>query len=545
MEGVVQGSPRTTVRPFINRIELIDFPPIDLLPGSIVFVVGPNNGGKSTFLNEIASRVGHASDTKWISKLNWNLGSQEEYLEYVSENFSRAADDNHLKDRFTGNKVNKHDIVNFFSQQKTHYGSFLIRPLNAQNRIDLANRTSGPNVIDKIQVHPYHRFFFDLEAEEFFSNKIKAAFDKYFRINRTGVEVVGHLGDAPHGERLSLEYESDILNTMRPIDQFGDGVRSYTGILLNSVSDVRPVTIIDEPEAFLHPPQARRLGQEISLAAKEHGRQAFIATHSSDFIQGALSAKNPNTYFLYLDHSNTARPIYSVNREIVDDFSRKPFLNHTNALDALFYEQAIICEGEADIMFFKWALEDTTVGKKLDESFWVSSYGKSAVPGILSDLLKLGVKASCVFDLDVLLSPDILTKVCDALGVNFSPYQNTLREVAKAIRVPPAADALHKIESIISQLDDSGEDEASRIEAIRAIKRSAEGLGKSWTLKTNGLSAIPKGALYSSTLEFLEIMRCNRVIILEEGEIENYNPTVGGHGQAWVRAALEAGAGGE
>jgi len=525
--------------PFVKCLELIDLPAIELPAGALVFVVGPNNGGKSTFLTEIVAQLSRAAELKWIRKVDWDVGSEAEFQGFVEKHFKPHIDERYLID-VTGNFVPKVEINNFAVHHKTSNPSFLVRLLDAQNRIGLSNATAAPDVIKRNQLHPYHAFFYSNDGELEFSKKIKAAFGKDFRINRTGQQVSGYLGKAPTGDRLSVDYERSVISEMEPVQNFGDGVKSYTGILLNAVADPRPVTIVDEPEAFLHPPQARRLGQEIALAAKSGSQQAFIATHSADFIQGALGAKHPNMFFLYLDHSNKERPLHAVDRAVVEEFSRKPFLAHTNALDALFYSQAVVCEGEADIMFFKWVLERGPLARKLEESFWVSSYGKAAIPSILEDMRKLGVDCKCVFDLDVLLSPEILRKICGIIGIEFEPYSSLLAALAHAIRVPPAAEALEAIVAKVRDLPDDIDD-GGRAQAIREIKRSAESLGKSWVLKSSGLAAIPKGDLHRQAVEFLDLLRGRGVLILEEGEIENYVPAVGGHGQSWVRSALEAG----
>ena len=527
-------------QPYIKCINLIGLDPVELPRGALVFVVGPNNGGKSTFLSEIQSKVGHVGGTKWIDRLEWELGTEEEYKSFVGRYFYSAATPDQLIDR-AGNHVSSYDIYGFYQRQIMTSGSFLVRFLNAQSRILLANEVQAPNVLRKNELHPYHRFFYSSGDELEFSKKMKGAFGQDFRINRTGSQVIGHLGVSPKGDRLSVEYEQGVLNTMQRINFFGDGVRSYAGILLNSSADRLPVTVIDEPEAFLHPPQARRLGHEMGLAAKNGSQQVFVATHSSDFIQGALAAKNPNTLFLYLDHSNRRRPLFEIDTAVVEDFSKKPFLSHTNALDALFYEQAIICEGEADIMFFKWALEGSKVGKRLEESFWISAYGKAAMPSILEDMQKLGVQARCVFDLDVMLSPDILERVCAIVGVRFDQHRGILNALAKSIKVPPAAEALLEIERTITSIDEGADDELHASQPSEKSRNRLNRLASRGLLKTMGTRALPKGDLHAKVLAFIALMRSRGIIILEEGEIENYVPGVGGHGQAWVRAALEAG----
>ncbi len=526
--------------PAINRIKIRGSDDLPLAPGAVIFVVGPNNGGKSTFLNEILAVTSKGENAKWIEAISWSLGTRDEYQAYIDTHFAPDTAD-YLKEIRTGRQVGRLDITRFYERYWTRSPSFLIRLLNAQSRIELANKTAAPSVIAKHQLHPYHAFFFDTSLEEAFSIKVADAFGKDFRINRTGSEVAGYLGSAPQGERLSSEYEQSIITEMIPIEQFGDGVRSYTGILLNAIADPRPVTIIDEPEAFLHPPQARKLGYEIAGSAKSTGQQVFVATHSAEFIQGALASANPNIHFLYLDHSNIARPVFYVDRSTVSEFGQKPFLANTNALDAMFYEQVVICEGEADIMFFKWISGNTPLERNLQNTFWISSYGKSAIPGMMQDLARLGVESRCIFDLDVLLSLDILERVCAAVSIDFGEHRDALLRLAREIRVPPAAEALQSIQSIVGALDDVADDEPTRLAAIRQVKKLAESLGKSWSLKTTGLRLIPKGQSYAAVKRFLALLREKGVIILEEGEIENYMPQIGGHGQSWVRAAIENG----
>jgi predicted ATPase len=72
------------------------------------------------------------------------------------------------------------------------------------------------------------------------------------------------------------------------LDEQGDGIRSFVGISLALLILKRSLFLIDEPEAFLHPPQAFRIGAFIGEQAKQ-SRQIIIATHSVDVLRGILS----------------------------------------------------------------------------------------------------------------------------------------------------------------------------------------------------------------------------------------------------------------
>jgi AAA15 family ATPase/GTPase len=54
------------------------------------------------------------------------------------------------------------------------------------------------------------------------------------------------------------------LQRMPPLQAQGDRMRSFIGLMLVVSAGQYQVLLIDEPEAFLHPPQARLLGRRIA-----------------------------------------------------------------------------------------------------------------------------------------------------------------------------------------------------------------------------------------------------------------------------------------
>jgi ABC-type taurine transport system ATPase subunit len=524
--------------PHISEVKIKDLGSLPLSAGAVVIVVGPNDGGKSTFLRDIAQSTRPGPGLKWLDGISWDLGAEGDFKAFVADQFDVDADSRFVVHRMSGQRTARHEVDNFYREYKTSHPDFLIKLLDASSRIGLADPTESPDVTSKKSSHPYHRFFYDAGAETAFSDKIESAFGASLRVNRTGKTTSAFMGTPPSGERLSEQYELGILTDMERVQDAGDGVRSYTGILLNASAAGRPVTLIDEPEAFLHPPQARKLGKELAEEAKRTERQTFIATHSSEIIQGALSSDNRNVHLLYLNRKGEPTAHY-ISGEIVKEFSSNPFLAQTNALDALFYKRTIICEAPADITFFKWALGRAGYADLAFDSFWLPSYGKSAIPGMASDIKKLGVEVACVFDIDVLLSPETIEAVTNVYELNPSRFTPALKNLAESIRVPPAAETLQKISDLVDELAEDDEDDESTNNVIRQIKRLTSALGKSWYLKTSGLSAIPKGQLRAAIDGLLSELGNAQILILREGEIENYAPQVGGHGPAWVREVIE------
>ena len=85
-------------------------------------------------------------------------------------------------------------------------------------------------------------------------------------------------------DRLSTEKMSEY----RTIVDEGDGMKSYVATCVSILLGRRPVSVIDEPEMCLHPPQAYNLGQFIGDHASSQQTATFVATHSSQVLRGII-----------------------------------------------------------------------------------------------------------------------------------------------------------------------------------------------------------------------------------------------------------------
>ena len=124
----------------------------------------------------------------------------------------------------------------------------------------------------------------DAQLESKLSGYFRRAFDEDLILYRGGGKKLPLLvGDrlAPHqGEdRISTTYLKRLLASTVPLHKQGDGMRSYASVILHLLAPITPsILLLDEPEAFLHPPQARLLG-EIIAAERPSRAQLVVATH--------------------------------------------------------------------------------------------------------------------------------------------------------------------------------------------------------------------------------------------------------------------------
>ena len=80
-------------------------------------------------------------------------------------------------------------------------------------------------------------------------------------------------------EQTRQEAYEKVLETYKQVQDQGDGIKSFTGILLYLMLDYYSIFLIDEPESFLHPPQANIMGRIIGETLSDN-QQAFISTHT-------------------------------------------------------------------------------------------------------------------------------------------------------------------------------------------------------------------------------------------------------------------------
>jgi predicted ATPase len=95
------------------------------------------------------------------------------------------------------------------------------------------------------------------------------------------------------------------------------------------------VTLIDEPEAFLHPPQAQIMGEEIGKLAMEKNSQVILSTHDKDILVGLIKSRAPlDILHLTPTEDTTSSNLFHAND--IADLWKDPILRYGNALDGLF-----------------------------------------------------------------------------------------------------------------------------------------------------------------------------------------------------------------
>lgn len=540
--GSRSKSARTDSPPgfYVRAVTLSNSHELSFKSGEIVLVVGPNNSGKSTFLRNIRDALQkHDAPRKMLSEVDFEISPElvrsrlrEVYnIQELEHQWYILNEEGQLEfgitlDEMEKGRLNLRKAANAFAVT-----------LNAETRLSLSNPVETLDIEYSRPTHPYHHFLLSRDLLRRFAVVARDAFGMDFTISRIGNPIRGYVGAAFRNDLDSLEEDQHIPRLGERIETQGDGIRSYIGIAAEFVGSSHPIVLLDEPEAFLHPPQAKKLGRLI-ITSLPNDRQSFIATHSSDFLQGVLSSRPARVTVIRVDRSQGKLQSNALENNQLQAALAHPSLANTNLLDSLFFTQTVICEGDADCGLFDWAIRELGGEDiKAIDRFWFATGGKHQTPKIAKLLATFGVDFRVVLDLDALADWELITKLTALKRLDISPFKKRIRSGLAVLQRPTLNEVLKEIVRVLEGKEFADEETERR--AIREVYRVLGKSRNSQPLKQHGLSAFRNGQERADAEEFLRLLGSHGIILLSAGETESYVPEIGLHGPGWAAAVLE------
>lgn len=502
-----------------------------------VILVGPNNSGKSQSLREIVS-ICQEGKTERSLVVNGLKISKEGSLEELKKFLETEAD-------FIGNQYNykswqlNENHIQFWSQAylKGQILQGFIKNIAANDRLAICNQqTSISSGAQKTK--PQHVLYDDEQLMTKISGLFKRAFGKDLMFDfRGGSKLPIHVGSIPVLDG-SIDRVGDLyVKAVREnplLDKQGDGMKSYAGILFETIVSDLCITLIDEPEAFLHPPQMRRLGE--TLASEVEG-QLFVATHSSDILRGFLEGTQGDVRILRISRKDDLNIVMEASGETIKGLWEKPELRYSNALEGIFHEQTIICEDDSDCRLVNSIADylDINSQEQWLDTAYVPTGGKHGVAKIADILRRIGVPVKAVFDIDFLSEQALVKNTVEAFGGSWENIVPLWRRVDAAVRGGSKAKTNKEIkESIIEIISSSNEDDLPKGDISEALKQ-----GKAWNIvKKFGERGIPNGEAQSDYAKLRESLESIGIYLIPVGEIENFCPDMGSHGPKFVTKLL-------
>ena len=503
-----------------------------------VIIVGPNNSGKSQTLREIIELVSvdaiNSGDVIKELKIT-KFGDFDTFISFLNDNAKIDKDSYYSLGKM---KAHQSWLRSWNDQQKlSNIHVLFLNNITANDRLNICNQVEHVSS-ETDPKKPQHILYDDPDLLAKISSIFRKAFGKDLILNYRGGRFIPiHVGEKPDFDgcvdSISKEYVDKVQKNPL-LEQQGDGVKSYAGILFESIVQEFDVTLIDEPEAFLHPPQMKLLGETLS---SEVQGQLFAATHSSDILRGFLEGTKGNIRILRIQREGNVNIIHEAASDAVKELWNKPVLRFSNALDGIFHEQVIICEDDSDCRLYNYTAEwikNNKNEKWLDTSY-IPSGGKASIHGIASVLRKIGVPTKAVFDIDFLSDKKLVEDTVNAFGGNSNDVLKPWSIVDSFVRngIKPNTNEQIK-EKIIEIIKESEEGKLKKSDIQDAMKT-----GQPWAiLKQTGIAGLPAGDASKEFDNLIDMLEAIGIYIVPVGEIERFNRKIPGHGPKFVTKVL-------
>jgi energy-coupling factor transporter ATP-binding protein EcfA2 len=514
----------------------------------IVVFVGPNNAGKSATLREMDSMIRfrrpglivHSASTR-------KTGDADSLRQYLEKFAQRTGTEENPQ--YAGINFNIHHTqIEYFDRQGVfgNIVSFFAKLLATETRIQDSNAAHALALYRDPPTHPIHMLLMDENLTADMSAKFRHAFGVDLIPFRAGggnfpLYVGVKPGLAPGKDELSRDFVEELRSSCVPLDGQGDGMRSFAAVLLHILAaNNHSIQFLDEPEAFLHPPQARLLGKYIAEGRRSKS-QLFIATHSADILDGLIEGGADKVRIIRIRRDGSINRVKELSKSQTREVARDTLTKYSRVFDGIFFEHVVVCESDADCMFYQSILNLHSIsGDRRPDVLFVHTSGKHRMAKLASTLKALDVPVSVIADIDVLSEENTFKILVEKLNGTWSeirPHWNTVSQAVLSQRPPLNATQIQgMIASEIEGVSGIGEFPQEKERAIKNIFKSVS----PWSvLKQSGRRGLPKGAPTTQYDQLTEKCAAIGLWIVPVGEVEGFCQSLGSHGPSFVEKVLE------
>ena len=388
--------------------------------------VGPNNSGKSLILQEI-EQVSKNVQTNTFINIIHNISFKEISIDkfgFLKKNYVKELDPIQFNGniRWEGRTGGVHLIPfatveeallnpnTLRSSFKELYAVHNILKIDGLRRMEMVNSQPSTGFGGKeVPRETLDILFRDDKKRIETRNILFRAFNKYFIIDPTFLGQLSIRFSDREPTTINEEIGIDKLafsfqEKAKPIANYSDGVKAYTGIISTVISKDEELILIDEPEAFLHPKLSFQLGKELGRLSSLYDKQFMVSSHSSDFLMGCIQSGVPINVIRLTYHKDipTARVL---DFQKLVKLLRNPLLRSANILKGIFFDFVVVTESDTDRAFYQEINERLlTAGDKrgIPDCLFVNAQNKQTVNDIIRPLRELGIPAATIVDIDII-----------------------------------------------------------------------------------------------------------------------------------------------
>ena len=528
----------------------------------VTVLVGPNNAGKSASLRQIQglllrpnARFPRPSGPRLVDDVQVHRAGT------LSDVFAWLGEHAHARTAERGSgfarpavglpaDIDQHDVSQGWADPACLGGLtpfFVFFAGDTQSRQQLAVGTGQRQGAMEPPVHPLHILEGQPDLERHLSELSDAVFGEPLVLDRLYTQLnlkVGRVSvPTPAIDNITEEYQG-AMAALPLLSEQGDGMRSFLGLLLPLITAAYPIVLIDEAEAFLHPPQATALGRELARLAQDTGTQVILATHDRPLLGGLLEAGAPVSV-VRLSRAGDDTSVHQLDPGELRSIWADPALRYTNVLDGLFHRLVVLAEGDGDCRFYAAALDAAHAQFPLPilptDVLFVPAGDKHRLAALTRVLRALNVDVRVTADFDVLRDERTVQGIVDALSGEWAPLSSDWAVATSSLRTPRSPRRIGDIRPGISAA--LGEDDSVRLtkDQVDAIKRQLS-VEDPWApVKRQGVSALPPGQETAAAFRLLDALDALGLVVVRSGELESFGTDVEARkGPPWLTAALNS-----
>ena len=522
---------------------------IDLGPNDVVVFVGPNNAGKSQALRELEEHLNDTQETTVLQSLKTRRdGTAEEFGTFLRQHAQITNRGSGIW-HYSGYGFSASDAGMVEDRWPDHirvFRSLFCMSIPTKTRITDSDSPPAIAILDDPISHPIHMLYADDQLEHKISSYFRRAFGEDLILHRAGGSKVPlYVGNRPsqqQGEdRVSVGYLNRLLASAVPLHKQGDGMRSFASVLLHVLAPISPsILLLDEPEAFLHPPQARLLGELIATERSPRA-QLFLATHSPDVLHGLIDVAPKHLRVLRIQRRGNVNHVKELDNDLVRKISTNPLMKYSSVMSGVFHARVIICESDADCMFYSSLLDLRQVhGDRQPDVLFVHGNGTGRMAALVKTLVALDVPVDVIADMDVIKNDEVFRRTIDELHGNWGKIKPLVKKVKAAIEQQMPLLKVSEIEKSIRELLDEPTPATETSRSLDSKIRNIFSESSPWSaIKRSGQAAIPSGDATKHFQELQSLCREASLWLVPVGEMEGFCKSVSDHGPTWVQQVME------
>jgi hypothetical protein len=528
----------------------------DIRCEGLIVIVGPNSSGKSQLLQDMYLRLTGSPRTLVVATdIQLNKLDYEPFLTCLEkEGFLRTYTEQNGNKQFipltthlgTGQQIQPVQINEaqswynsynsdfnsgyIYDQKRTrhidflnHFGKLLVSGLFLDRRLLYVGSIGIIDFDTQAPQQDLHAFHVNDAARAALADEIlnsfgRAVWSDLSRGTVLSLRVSDGRMPAPD-DRLSFRE----MAKYRTIETEGDGLKSYVAICIAVLLGRRPITLIDEPEMCLHPPQAYNLGRFIGSHTSSSKAATFVSTHSSYFLRGVIQSTR-RLQIVRLTRKNDRFSAHLIPAQVLNETLSKPTLRAEAILDGIFSRCVIIVEADSDRLVYHTTLETLASEVRLDVHF-AAVGGAGGIAGTCELYRKLRFAFAVIADLDMVVDSDRLWNTVYALTDNDNAQRLAKRakEVAeKILKLPPSIEE-EEVKSHIAEIsrmntDWSQDDDIALRDKLRALSNRLDRMRR---LKRGGIRSLPD-SLASELTTLVAALAQIGLFLVPVGELEQW-----------------------